>query len=229
MSVPNLADASSATRTHSGIFDFWAGCPEQAEAHPSDAKVLNRVSHGFDLEVPPIAYTGPLRTAPVVVLFLSPGLGPFDRKHAQTQDGRSWYHAQRSGHAWLPTIEEHYGAWTWWSRIVRQFDVEPMRVRDRLAILNIGAYHSENFHDWHMLNALPSSRVTLDWAQHVLFPEAECGDRIVVCLRSAKFWGLRKGECNGGALYAPTHSRSGFMGKGPLRDKISANVRERIG
>ena len=211
------------------IFDFWAACPEQAETHPCDAKVFSRVDHGFDLNVPPIAYTGPLRTAPVVLLFLSPGLGPADREHAETNDGRAWYQTQRSGHALMPTKEEHAGAWTWWSRIVRQFGIEPMQVRDKLAILNIGAYHSEGFHDWHMLTALPSSRAAVNWAQCVLFPRAEAGERIVVCLRSAKLWGLRKSECNGGTLYAPKHGRGGIMDNGPLREEISARVRERIG
>ena len=211
------------------IFDFWNKCPENANVHPADAKVFDRVDHGFDLNVPPIAYTGPLRTAPVVLLFLSSGLGPADREHAETSNGRAWYRTQRSGHALMPSKEEHAGAWAWWSRIVRQFDVEPMKVRDKLAILNIGAYHSESFHDWHMLAALQSSRIAVDWAQSVLFPEAEACRRIVVCLRSAKLWGLRKGECNGGALYAPKHGRSGIMDHGPLRDEIGAKVRERIG
>ena len=69
----------------------------------------------------------------------------------------------------------------------------------------------------------------MDWGQGALFPEAEAGKRAVVCLRSAKLWGLRKGECNGGTLSAPKHGRSGIMDKGPLRDEISAKVRERIG
>jgi len=204
------------------IFDFWAECPPDARKHPADTKVLDRVAHQFELECLPIAFTGPLRTAPVVLLFLSPGSADDDAEHAKAEWRQAWYGFQRTGWAPLPTHEEHAPAWDWWAKIVRQFDVEPEAVRNKLAVLNIGAYHSKSFHDWHMLTALPSSRVTMDWAQGVLFPQAERGERVVVCLRSARLWGLRKGECNGGTLYAPKHGRSGIMDKGSLRDQISA-------
>ena len=213
----------------SDIFDFWAACPDDATIHPADAKVFDRVEHRFEPKCLPIAYSGPLRTAPVVLLFLSPGFHPIDVEQAQTPEGRALYRSQRTGHAPLATREQHEPAWHWWIKIVRQFGVKPEAIRDKVAVLNIGAYHSESFHDWHMLTALPSSRVTTDWAQGVLFPEAEACKRIVICLRSAKLWGLRKGECNGGTLYAPKHGRGGIMNKGLLRDEISAKVRERIG
>jgi hypothetical protein len=59
---------------------------------------------------------------------------------------------------------------------------------DKIAFLNVDAYHSEKFGDWHMLTALPSSRMALDWAQFELFGQAEEGKRVVVCLRSAQLW-----------------------------------------
>lgn len=210
------------------IFDFWAGCPDDAHEHPADAKVFSRVKHHFELDCLPIAFTGPLRTAPVVLLFLSPGYDEYDTDLAHTKEGQDWYRTQRIGIAPWPNHNEHEPAWNWWSRIVRQFDVKPEAVRDKIAVLNIGAYHSRKFHDWHMLTALPSSRVSMDWAQGVLFPEAEAGKRFVICLRSAKLWGLRKGECNGGTLYAPDHGRNGIMHHGTLRDQISMEVRERV-
>jgi hypothetical protein len=72
---------------------------------------------------------------------------------------------------------------------VRQFGVNPDSAVDKIAFLNIDAYHSEKFGDWHMLTALPSSRMALDWAQFELFGQAEEGKRVVVvCLRSAQLW-----------------------------------------
>src|SRR5712691_10488432 len=44
------------------------------------------------------------------------------------------------------------------------------------------------------LLCLPSSRVSLGWAQDVLFPDAEAGKRIVICMRSAAYWGLEQGQ-----------------------------------
>src|SRR5262249_5866581 len=60
-------------------------------------------------------------------------------------------------------------------------------VEDKVALLNIGAYHSVDVRSFASLLALLSSRVSLGWAQDVLFPEAEAGKRIVICLRSASY------------------------------------------
>ncbi len=98
-------------------------------------------------------------------------------------------------------------------------------MRTKFAILNIGAYHSEKFVDRPLLAALPSSRVSIDWAQHVLFPEAIAGRRVVVCLRSAKFWGLKEGKRYGKALFAPPVTRRGHMIHGRERNAIIREVK----
>ncbi len=98
--------------------------------------------------------------------------------------------------------------------------------------MNIGCYHAKTFDDWETLASLPSSRVALSWAQSVLFPEAEAGKRVVICMRSTRWWGLdagESGELYGEALYAPRITRSGYLRKGPMRDQIVRVVRERLG
>jgi hypothetical protein len=67
-------------------------------------------------------------------------------------------------------------------------------VKNKIALLNIGAYHSADARSFGSLLALPSSRVSVGWAQDVLFPDAEAGRRIVVCMRSASYWGLEQGR-----------------------------------
>ena len=49
------------------IFDFWRGCPDDATVHPADANVFDRVESRFKRGCLPIAYSGPLRTAPGTV------------------------------------------------------------------------------------------------------------------------------------------------------------------
>jgi hypothetical protein len=44
------------------------------------------------------------------------------------------------------------------------------RSLDKIAIFNIGAYHSKDFKDHDVLASLPSSRVALDWAQFGVVP-----------------------------------------------------------
>jgi hypothetical protein len=67
-------------------------------------------------------------------------------------------------------------------------------VKDKIALFNIGAYHSKDVKSYAALTAIPSSRVSLDWAQSTLFPSAERGERVVICMRSASYWGLETGK-----------------------------------
>jgi hypothetical protein len=84
-------------------------------------------------------------------------------------------------------------------------------LRDKVAILNISPYHSADFNDYPMLAALPSCRVCLNWAQNVLFSQAERGERVVICLRSAPYWGLGASGRFGEGLFAPKFTRRGHM------------------
>ena len=112
-------------------------------------------------------FFGPLKTAPVVLLYLSPGLNQFDLEEARSESGRRRVANARSGEEPIPTIDQHAPIWNWWKQRVKVFE-EPERLRSKIAILNIGAYHSKSFDDYSFLASLPSSRVCLDWAQSVL-------------------------------------------------------------
>ncbi len=175
------------------IFSFWAGVPGDAREHPDDRPVFDRAAndddrgHGFDLQCLPAPFNGPLRTARVVLLYLSPGWREFDVEEAGTNAGQDRYFRRRQGYQPLDSEAEHKAGYRWWTERTKLFG-EPTQLRDKIAYLNIGAYHSRDFRDYHMLSALPSCRASLDWAQGVLFPQAERGDRVVVCLRSARFW-----------------------------------------
>jgi hypothetical protein len=210
------------------IFEFWSGLPGDAHVHPADQTVLDRVEHHFELDCLLGPFRGRLRTAPVVLLFLSPGFKESDRVHGQTKAGQEYYVRLRSGDCDLPTAEEHEAANTWATRIVRQFELDYDTIRSNVAFLNIGAYKSQDFRDWKMLTALPSCRITLDWTQSVLFPQAEAGERVVVCLRSAELWGLRINERYGKGLFAPACNRSGFMLKGQIREEAVTAVKDAI-
>lgn len=210
------------------IFEFWSAIADDAFHHPADAKVFEHVRHRFERDCLPAAWVGPLRTAPVVLLFLSPGYSAFDAEHATTPEGQAFYRRQRSGTAPLPLEGEHGPSHRWWSTVVRQFGVDPARHAASFAILNIGSYHSEKFHDPHMLAALPSSRANLDWAQAILFPQAEAGDRVVVCLRSNRTWGLGRGMIHGESLFVPECTPRGIMHRGQLRDRVVEAVQKAV-
>ncbi len=204
--------------------------PEDGFIHPADAHVFRRLgqNHSFKLDCRPGPYGGPLKDAKVVLLFLSPGLDAGDAVHGASPAGKKYYVDQRSGVAKLPSTTQHEAAQRWLAKVIKQFGLNYEEARSTVATLNIGAYKSTSFPDWHMLAALPSSRASLDWAQSVLFPQAEQGERVVVCLRSADYWGLGIGEPIGASLFRPQCTRGGFMYRDEMRDRISAAVRAKV-
>jgi hypothetical protein len=197
------------------IFEFWGQIASDQRVHPADIEVMRRVKHSFNLESLPICFFGPLRSAEIVLLFLSPG----DNEESYWDQDQRDCGFQRTGRAPLPGPEQHRPRWKWWTSRTKQFG-EWVELRNRIAVLNIGAYHSRSFTDEPLLAALPSSRLSLDWAQTVLFPQAERGERLVVCLRSAPFWGLEVGRKYGQALFAPEVTRGGHMLHGEMREEI---------
>ncbi len=200
------------------IFDFWAECPPEARKHPQDEPVFARAGYmGFNLDCLPCNFWGPLRTAPVVLLFLSPGFDESDVAYSASAQGQADYADRRKGFRPLDTAEQHASGWRWWAARARAFG-DPARVSDKIAILNIGAYHSKTFDDAHALMALPSSRVAIDYAQTVLFPAAERSERVVICLRKPRAWGLTVGKEYPGTLFAPRTNAAGHMVVGDNRE-----------
>jgi len=144
------------------IFEFWSGLPGNAHYHPADRVVLERVKPQFRLDCLVAPFMGRLRTAPVVLLFLSPGFVESDRSDASSATAQAYYARRRIGDCDLPSEQEHASALRWAKPILRQFALEYDSVRSTVAFLDIAAYKSRGFRDWKMLTALPSCRVTLD-------------------------------------------------------------------
>jgi hypothetical protein len=213
-------------RMYPNIFEFWSVVGMGETEHPADSEILPTLSHHFDLECLPGCWRGPLRTAPVVLLFLAPGWsqeGPVQARQAKhiARNAR-----MRTGYEPLPEREDTTG-FRWAEQRTKLF-APWEELRTKLAMLNIVPYHSEgDFKGKRAIKLLPSCRMTLAWAHAVLFPQARRGERIVVCLRAAKQWGLETGR-HEGHLYAPETVRSGYMKHGPMREEIIAAVRQAI-
>jgi hypothetical protein len=157
------------------------------------------------------------------LLFLSFGYDRRDEEQAKLLEGQKYFQEQRLGREPLPGPKDWEPAWTWWKKRTKPFGAWS-DVRSKIAILNIGAYHASVFTDWPLLAALPSSRVCLEWAQTVLFPEAVKGDRLVICLRAHRYWGLglpgEQGHRYGEALFSAPVNRAGHMLDTPMRKQI---------
>lgn len=212
------------------IFNFWKQLGPSERIHPADKDVFKRLrldGHKFNLNALPGCFAGPLKTAKIVLLYMSPGFSPKDEIIAKKKEYQERAMRHRAGEEPLH-IEENNPGSTWWQSRTKCFKIDKHTLKNNLAILNIGAYHSKEMYDPELLAALPSSRVSLDWAQSVLFPEAISGDRIVICLRAAKYWGLRQGNTYGKSLFAPNVTRKGYMNRDDLREKIITSVQKKL-
>ncbi len=209
------------------IFEFWSQMKRGETVHPADRDVFARINpskHGFQLDCLPACYGGKLKTALVVFLFLSPGYSEFDREDAQSEEGKDYCFRKWTGEEPF----RDYGPGKNWL-LSRTKKYAPYEVaRHNIATLNIGAYHSNDVKDYASLLALPSSRVSLSWAQRVLFPQAERGERIVVCMRSAAYWGLETGRHYGKSLFAPQVNRGGHLLKNDMNRSIQVLIQDRL-
>jgi len=209
----------------SDIFEYWSKYRPPNWFHPDDWPTLCRVKHHFNMSVLPVPFTGSLKCAPVTLLYLAPGLSRSDYSKAKSEEGHREKLRRLLGCEPLSTPKEHKEGWTWWqSRTKRLGPWE--KLRSKIAILEICPYHSKRFHDWELLSALASCRTSIEWAQDVLFPEAEAGERVVICLRAPKYWGLKLGKQYKQGLFAPRTNRGGYMMKTAMRRRITGAVQE---
>ena len=149
-------------------------------------------------------------------------LRPIDVQLADTVQYQEHFIRQRSGYAPLRGADGNPAAHRWRMSRLKFLGYDD-DARTKIAIINIGAYHSRQFLDHHVLAALPSSRVMLDWAQSFLFFQAERGERMIVCMRAANCWGLEPKY--GEALYAAVTTRSGHMQRDAFRAEIEQAAR----
>lgn len=209
------------------IFKFWA--PIDDKIHPQDRAHIERLGATIkktelNLRCLPVPYMGKLKTAPVVLLWLNPGFSPEDVLLSKGKVGRDYHRSLRSGECALPAKQMHVRAYQWRARVTKQFGLNSEDVEEHFAFLNMVAYHSPTFNAFEYVSALKSSRVAIDWAQSVLFPDAEKGKRVVICMRSNRRWGLARGKQYGTSLYAASCTRGGIMHRGKLKDAIVSAV-----
>jgi hypothetical protein len=210
------------------IFEFWKAMPtykQETYVHPRDRKALERMPvHTFDLQTLPCNFGGRLKTASIVLLYLSPGLA------AEADRNEVKHHLDRYKTKLLETVplassSDNPAAYNWWKSRTKLFGLDEEWIRYNVAILNIGAYHSRSFLDHGILTSLSSSRVAIEWAQEVLFPQAEAGERMAICMRAHRWWGLEQGRQYGTSLFSPYTTRSGHLVKDRMRETIVARAR----
>ncbi len=210
------------------IFEFWKDVGPETKIHPEDEPFLKGLTakHNLCLDCLPVPFYGPLQTAKIVLLYLNPGLGEADLDAANNMDEQQFYWRQRQGREPLRS-QINLAKKSWWVSRTKRISPDTEFLRHQLAVLELCPYHSKSFKDGKLLKALPSSRVALNWARNVLFPQARDKAKVVICLRSAKRWGLEVGTAEG-FLFSPKTNQSGYMWKNG-RDTVVQTAQEMLG
>jgi hypothetical protein len=216
--------------TTEDFLQFWAKAIPSLQIHPDDAVALKANRHTLALDALVGPFMGPVRTAPVVLLTLNGGINGVERDEAKIPATRELMARNLAGDAPLPTFASNPGGREWTERRLAQFGLSYKVASLKVAFVNLIPYRSrEGAKDLHMLERLESARLVRAWAHDTLFREAEVGKRVVVCLRSARAWGLELDTQRGLSLFTPKFNRAGFMLHGPMREKVSIAVRRAVG
>jgi hypothetical protein len=210
---------------------FWAKAIPSLQVHPDDGPALKGNGHELALDTLVGPFMGPLRTASVVLLTLNGGLAGngIERREAMMPAGREWTAENLGGETPLPSFATNPAGREWTERRLAQFGLSYASAASKVAFVNLIPYRSrEGAKDMRMAERLPSSLMVKAWARDTLFPEAEAGKRVVVCLRSARAWGLDPDTQRGQALFVPKFNRAGFMLHGTMREEIGRAVRRAV-
>ncbi len=208
------------------IFECWKDYQPGDRIHPSDRPVFDdlKSQHSLSLDCLPLPFYGPLKTAPIVFLYLNPGLSKLDLEQAKSIEEQKRRCESLKGLTPLSELRRNSEK-SWWVDKAAFLETPVEDLLDKIAVLQLCAYRSKEFKDWPLIAALPTSRAAISWAQEELFVDAQAGKRVVICLRSPRYWGLRPGQSYGGTLFAPLTTRSGHIQKsGGVRDGIRSAV-----
>jgi hypothetical protein len=195
-------------RQSPNLFDFWRRL-KRGNVHPDDRHVLARAipAGTFDLSLVPHPIAGPLRTAPIVVCYVNPGVNePEDFLIAASRALRRKTLNQLQG---KDTWPHRYEAATNWIKP----RLGPLwRHLDQCALFNAVPYHSSGFNgpQMHASFYLPSVMAARAHLHQVLVPDAIAGRRVVIVARSAWLWGVHHDATPKGVFVV--RNRGGHIG-----------------
>jgi hypothetical protein len=210
------------------IFDFWSEIGPSVQIHPRDRAMLDNPPNDIfkpdiDKGALPGCFMGPLRNSRVVLLATNAGVWNFDTTGEREK-----------GNEPLPGIDINPETYGWWTQRAALFAParSPQELRSKIAFFSIVAYHSENFDGGKWSLKLPSSRVSVEWANDVLFEKARRKECVVVCGQAATDWKLNAGVTSEGHLFAPKVTYWNMHHKQPaddaMRTRVMAAVREAL-
>lgn len=210
------------------VFQLWHRDPQEFQTddgryiHPDDRAAIDGnlffEYHKKYLNTFPSPFWGALRTAPLVLLFASPGnTQRLDEENAADASWRRRRCASFNGTEPLTTPGLlHAEAERWICDQVRSLlelppDADIGKTLAKIAIADLTAYRGARS-EWHEVAFLRTTLAMRDWAQTTLFPQGKNNERIVIIHRARQWWGVPPGKAwSLGSLFAPETTRGGNL------------------
>jgi len=122
------------------IFEFWSRIKRDEHIDPADKDVFGRMNpekRGFELDCLPACFAGRLKTATVVLLYLSPGHDQAISDDAKAEETKDYYFRRYRGDE--PFRDTGLGK-SWIESRTKIF-ADYATIKKHFALFNIGAYH----------------------------------------------------------------------------------------
>jgi len=203
------------------LVEYWSALDRQT-VHPDDRATLSQLPHGqFAVDLQPLPWNGPLRSARVYILFLNPGLKPTDHEWERLPEVRKALRLNLKGDSPYLYLQSEFinRPGNEWTRRHFGRDIGDAQA-DKICVVQLVAYHSENNKGDKVNGAardLPSSRESLRFVHDWLVPHAKAGKIGLIVVRAAKQWKLSPADnCQSIIVYDSRKAE-------PLRADLTAN------
>ncbi len=193
------------------LVSFWTQA-EGACVHPSDVQQIGAPNFAIDLL--PVPWAGPLRSAKVYLLFLNPGLSDDDRAEEAKPAFKAALQANLLGDAPYPyLLSEHSSHPGYrWARKTFGSDITEAAA-DQICMLQLVPYHSKaGAVASRVAPRLPSSQAIRRFVREGLLPRVRAGRAGLIVARSSKAWEVQFEE-NNVIVYRGAESRRAFQTK----------------
>jgi len=189
------------------------------------------------LSLTPVPYVGNIRKADIFILGLNPGVHPADywaetldephsRRFRERRAGALRQNFDRIEFPFLsldPEFSWHSGFFYWEKKLREVIFLIAERwcecsyldalrsVANRLAVIELVPYHSEQFGAHSFINKLPSIQTAKRFVHQAILPDARHGRKVIIVTRQARNWGLDKEDSEYVCVYDSTQARGASL------------------
>lgn len=182
------------------LAEYWSRCT--GNIHPDDTAVFadpKYAGHGYNLDFPPPAFIGDVKTALIIILDNNGGFSNDTYREFPDECSRQEY-LRRLAHP-QPTDAKT-------APYYRDLNCFDWLADGRAVLVNGVAYRSPGSNSqyvWRIAKQLPSARRHQDWLLKEILPQAARGERLVIVHRLGMWFGaVTKDRQYNGVTFSPS-------------------------